>query len=650
MQKWLEKNKKRLLAVIGVFLMVAFLAPSTFQGCHHGQGSFGTMATGNVDAVNVQNAVAEFEYAAQNIGVLQTDPTGAQQFVSILQATPLALAADQFQEHKVLYYLVREEARQLGAGISDEQLDEVLGQINIRMPDGSVVLYENIKKKPQGRFTRQALANLFSISAAFNRARSDIKITEPQRRADLAMQAQSISLNMVDFPADSYANKIPAPTDDQLRALFDKHKDTVAGQPDGDQNPFSFGYRFPDRVTLQYVSIDPDQVRQAVMDNPQNGATPEDRAYYWEVEARKYYNLNKSLFPSSQPASTQPSTQPVATEPEPFEVVKQRAIDAVMKPQVDRLARLVQQRVVSALSTDYNAFNRTPTTAPANTAFGHPYNSFDYLKALAQDVQRQFGVLPTVVNLADRPRSALELSKLDGIRDATAMVQGRALPFAAYAVAYAQPLHQDSSEREQAFLLSLYQPSQTLTDFGGSIYVFRLTSTDASHQPATFEEVREQLLADFKQQAAYDLALADAKQLLTTAADGKLSAVAGDRTVIETAPLRFSRTEEFTGLPLSPAGFQSLMRQAFDLMSGDTNHPKRVIELPREGRALAVELTELKGDFPEDLLPMVEAQVANQVSARLSQNMATSWFNYYNVAQRLNYIEPGAKAPATQPA
>jgi len=92
------------------------------------------------------------------------------------------------------------------------------------------------------------------------------------------------------------------------------------------------------------------------------------------------------------------------------------------------------------------------------------------------------------------------------------------------------------------------------------------------------------------------------------------------------------------------------MRQAFDLMSGDTNHPKRVIELPREGRALAVELTELKGDFPEDLLPMVEAQVANQVSARLSQNMATSWFNYYNVAQRLNYIEPGAKAPATQPA
>src|SRR5688500_7803220 len=102
---------------------------------------------------------------------------------------------------------------------------------------------------------------------------------------------------MLDFTTAKYldAAKAQPITAEQLNAHFDKYADTVAGDA-SDANPFAFGYKYPDRVKLQYVAITRADVRKVV--------EASKTAYDWEVEARKYHRQNQAEFkpdPTTQP-------------------------------------------------------------------------------------------------------------------------------------------------------------------------------------------------------------------------------------------------------------------------------------------------------------------------------------------------------------
>ena len=70
-----------------------------------------------------------------------------------------------------------------------------------------------------------------------------------------------------------------------------------------------------------------------------------------------------------------------------------------------------------------------PSTMPA-TALHVPYDSFDYLQKLAQEVQKEFKVLPTVASMGESFLTEKQLQKLPGIGESSASMRQGELPFA----------------------------------------------------------------------------------------------------------------------------------------------------------------------------------------------------------------------------
>lgn len=677
MHKWLRDNNKKLLAFFGVFLMVAFLLPTTFSGGGMGNPQIGVMADGTkVYAREVEIAAQEWSFLASSV-LLPSGPQGAagggEAWDSILAQLNVGAAAPAMRENKLVYFLLQKEAERLGARPTPQQLDDVLQAVRIVLPDGRQVAYDNIRETREGRFARQAVGNALAVQAAFRRAASAVKVTRPQRDAEMAIMAQTLSLKLVPYASKDHLATVSDPSPEALQQHFEQHADTLPDQPTKD-NPFGFGYRWPDRVKVQFIAVTRDELRRAVLENPQIGQTPEDRSYYWEKEAYKYFLNNRDKFanvPATQPA-TQPGEQPISlagggasssapTTAPSFDAVKPSAIEMLIAPEIESLSRKVQGRITAALNTDYVAWERARAagqSAPA-TALGPAYDSFDYLQSLANDVQRVFGVLPTVVNLADQPRDqqTLEADLGPVAAGAFAMVGGSALNFAEYALGAAEAFA-PADQKDRPGILSLYEPSQVLSAAGGGIVQFRLTAAEPSHKPASLEEVRDRVLADVKAKLAFDAARAAAQALLEAANantdGGKVAldqaAIVAGKPVLSVNDIRLNVPIVIPGLPggsLTPFGQRELAMQAFDLLAlpadDPAKPPRAVIELHREGLALVAELVHVEGALPQELLPLAEAQMAQQLTAQMMQPVAMGWFSYPNVAKRVGFNDPTLK-------
>ncbi|MCS7034754.1 MAG: hypothetical protein NZ561_12295, partial [Phycisphaerae bacterium] len=69
MYKWFQKNNKYLLAFIMIFLMIAFLLPSTFQGCDPARMAIGTVYGRRITEPDAAQAYQEYNFVRQNIFV-----------------------------------------------------------------------------------------------------------------------------------------------------------------------------------------------------------------------------------------------------------------------------------------------------------------------------------------------------------------------------------------------------------------------------------------------------------------------------------------------------------------------------------------------------------------------------------------------------
>src|SRR5205814_5369852 len=134
-------------------------------------------------------------------------------------------------------------------------------------------------------------------------------------------------------------------------------------------------------------------------------------------------------------------------------------------------------RAATPATTGPSTATTLAATRPAPmTAYGVPFDNYDYLQKLAADIQKQYNVLPTVASIADTFKSDKELQALPGI--------GQARSFAAYATMFVEPFLPEA-QRHTPNVLAILQPSQVLPDDRGNNYIFRVTAADPSHKPAS---------------------------------------------------------------------------------------------------------------------------------------------------------------------
>lgn len=652
MYRFIKKYNKRLFAIFAAFLMVAFVAGYGLTPSGPSSdvvvGTIGE-ADEKVYAEDLRTAEAEWQLLMRERG-FQTQ-LGALPVAFLLGWNEMSamqlmqgrapMPVEAINENPRLFYLLREEAERMGVTVSNDQVQEIVVNATEQRP----------RPADEQRFLEQSIHDLLLVNAAFQRAASVIKVSQPMKRFEQARQ-QSMSVNLVEFNASDFADQVPPPTTQQLQKQFATYADVVPGDAGASPespgspttNPFGFGYRFPDRVKLQYIAIPRSEVRKSI--NQSRGD------YEWEVAARKYYQQHQDEFPTTRPAgdfdpaaSTQPTTRP-------FEEVKDEAKNRVLLPEVDKKISEIQSLIVASLNADYQALlkandGKTPTTAATQSApassLGVPYTSYEYLEKLADRIQSQTGIRPTIVSMTDQWRDAEALSTLPGI-GSSATSDGT--PFAQYVMAAAEPLVPETQRRDETNVLRLWEPSTVLREAGGSalgdIYIARLTEAQPEQAPKSLEQVRDAVVKDVI--AAEQLARAReaAGKLLDAAKQSGLTAAAtqAGKTLISTGSFD-GQGMEVPGYSLSAEARTAFVEEAFKLLSTpaprEGAQPVAILELPQTGKIIVAELKDVRQEWTEDQVPLRLAAMTYQIRDQLTRIFEFEWFNYDQARKRVGF-------------
>lgn len=376
-----------------------------------------------------------------------------------------------------------------------------------------------------------ALYDFLTLQSAASLPTNAIKATSPIVDRMLAQRFQFFSLDLAAIDAKALLSKVPEPTQQQLQEHLAKYAAFIPGRLSLD-NPFGYGYRVPDRVKLELISVKRADIRNVV----QEEKTP----YEWEVAARIAFQKDPSLVPTSQPA-TMPTTAPART----FEAVKDQAVAAAIDRATDARQAEIEKAIRAPMMVDYQQWSNATTTRPGATtlpagsvpksSLDVPYNAPDYLQKLAQVVERKYKVHPTVVLYTDRYRDAVGLSQIAGFNEATRVLPpdvARRLGRESMVITgpeYALRLAKDLLDPQRielfgSMVLERYRPSERVEfrrDNGGDgeVFFFRIADAEKNHPGTELEPIREKVASDWRAAEAQKLAMAQA----TAAADAAKS-------------------------------------------------------------------------------------------------------------------------------
>lgn len=268
-----------------------------------------------------------------------------------------------------------------------------------------------------------------------------------------------------------------------LEELFQQYRDNLPGTG----KPYGFGYRYPDRVRIEYLVLPFDRVLATVR--------------ITEADALEYYQtrLNEFAAPSDATGSSVSASQ--NPTPPPYSQVRHQVIQTLKTRRAHELAQRIMKEAQGLLLDDAR---RLPESG------GYRLVPDDWqpmpLSALAQELQKRFGILPDVVRLDSQWLDRPALAALPGIGQAeleTSSTQFKPIPFPDYALSARELIAPGEENPHFALRLQKALPSLPLIDAQNTRYLFRLIAAEAEHSPASLEEVRPQLEQDARALTAY---------------------------------------------------------------------------------------------------------------------------------------------------
>ena len=295
-------------------------------------------------------------------------------------------------------------------------------------------------------------------------------------------QQTTAQVTFLQIPPDRYLSKIDEPDEAQLQALFDRHK----GDLPGTGEPYGFGYRYPDRVKIEYITIPFDRVLQATQVD--------------EADALDYYDTHPEEFTAPGPSpmdigiGDELPLDPPAAEPLPYTQVRTQIIETLRSEQAEQTVT----RMIKAAQSELLDHLRKH----AEDAGGEP--SPLALSDVSNQLQERFGILPDVYRREDAWQNRIDLSRLPGI-GTSVLLSPRRMLFVDYALGV-KPLLTDQSPAALTTLdLKVGAPSHPVQSFDGSRHLFRILAADPAHSPDSIDEVRSRVVKDARRAAGYQL-------------------------------------------------------------------------------------------------------------------------------------------------
>ncbi|HMO24906.1 MAG TPA: hypothetical protein PKB10_01420, partial [Tepidisphaeraceae bacterium] len=369
------------MVFFGVGLMIVFILPAGVgQVTGPGKVRLGELPGQTLRVEDVQSARMAWD---DLLGLFMFNPQlqDYQPIASLLFRNPSAAAMRSIDSNPEAPYLFLRELYELGIRPDTESASQIVNDPNspivARVPGENRLVELNPPALSNAARTRyiRALANGMALSRAFERHGNPTKIPTAIGRNELAMRGQQVRVAIAELPVLANLDPSAAIDEARIQAQFNQLSDVAPGTPAAD-NPLGAGYRIPDGIKLQYVQVERDEVRQRVLDSK--------TAYEWDLLAYPYYQNNPRQFPATQPLpDEQPEDEfnlgPRQQSPPttaPYEKVRDVAIEAVLRPEVERMMSSIANRIATRLQTDYQTWRSAvdANRPPPESSLKAPYD------------------------------------------------------------------------------------------------------------------------------------------------------------------------------------------------------------------------------------------------------------------------------------
>jgi hypothetical protein len=305
--KWFRKNNTKVMAVVVIVLMIGFIGGTYFQQLAQSRtGRHKTVAffADNRKITNYDLALARREleilrmlraddilrsigaplFRTQDLRALllaellfaerTVSPQLANRIKQIIRANSYRISDEQINNiyrrpmsADVYWLLLKKEAEHAGMRVPDtgagNQLARIIPQI---FPSATysqiVVSIVNQRGIPE----KEILAAFGKLMAVLNYAKvvcASENITSSQIMHNVSWEEERIDIEFVRFGSAVFAPAQDEPTQQQISEQFDRYRDVFAGTV-SEQNPYGFGYKLPDRVQLEYLTLKLDELAKIV--------------------------------------------------------------------------------------------------------------------------------------------------------------------------------------------------------------------------------------------------------------------------------------------------------------------------------------------------------------------------------------------------
>jgi hypothetical protein len=495
LNKLFRRYSRELLMVFMALLLVAFLVPNTVQGCGE-QARLQNRTHGEVYGQKVSDA--QLASARRELDLLQT----------------MGLSVASGPDAALDYHLMTAEAQHMGLRVGRQEVIEMLQ----RTQQSEQLL----------RYLQQTYGRSYNeIYDAIGRGLSVMRLMEiqasalvkslPRQELDFRNQQQELATQVSLLDAHAFVGQVPEPTEAELQAFFAECKDRTTAHTD---DQLVFGYRLPDRVQLEYLTVDP------------NAVLPKIKLKATQV--RQYFDDNQIRYTKPDPNNVDQQGRP-ANVPMTFEEAQNEAKDDL------RAARAIEeaQRLVNDM---YDEARRpwnvgTDSEDGFATAPGGALESFEELRA---KYSANYPVDYRKTELLDVQALAL-LPGLGtaSLGDGAQRIDAKTLAFRVKGLL----AKKDRDDRRP--VLNLNEPAPVLMTRNLDMragrmrpyqaFLFRVVQVAPSAPPATLEEVRPQLVKDWKLMKAFEVARQQAEQLATKAREVGLAAALEQATELKAA-------------------------------------------------------------------------------------------------------------------
>lgn len=346
-------------------------------------------------------------------------------------------------------------------------------------------------------------------------------------------QQGQVQIALVPVSYTRTMEQVPAPTAEQLVELFHAYRNDLPGEG----KPYGFGYRYPDRVRMEYLEIP--------------FARLMSRAVVGEADALDYYNKHQDQFPVEAAVGATTAPAPEAPKVKPYLQVRPQIMEQLRREAAHKLG----QQVVKAIQARIADAERTLLVKDGVKQVPADWKGPN-LEQIAGEVAKdaRLGVMANYVHRAGWA-TLTELAGLDGIGDAELpMERGQPASLAEY-VRSARELGHHQDNRLAPLSLQMGLASLPMESPDGSVYLFRLTAVEPAHSPELVDgaipaEIEPVVRKHFVQRAAYQLLVAQRQQLADQAATTPLEELAKTMTATQMVqkPSPFARRDVRRGM------------------------------------------------------------------------------------------------------